>query len=312
MQRTTAGIGTAGRIPGHEAQTLDQAWRPWVKLLDVALQAAESADATPLLHSAERATGSVHTGGAWPPYAPLLDGASLVVDGRRVRKLVRDLIHAADSARDDGAVWSTRLRGRRLDAVALIHAAIVRDHDTVARVALRVGIEPQALEVIAQLAAMPLLHACAQQWREHVPSVWTHGYCPICGAWPALAELRGLERSRRLRCGRCASDWPLPVLQCAYCGDDHHDHLGTLTPEGESQTRRVEVCYTCKGYTKAFTTLRPMTLRTIAMTDLASVDLDLIAQEREYSRPSQYAHTLTVSVSRMSAGARHLDARDAS
>ena len=43
MQRTTSGIGTAGRLPGYEAQGhLDQAWRPWVKLLDVALQATES------------------------------------------------------------------------------------------------------------------------------------------------------------------------------------------------------------------------------------------------------------------------------
>jgi FdhE protein len=305
MQRTTAGIGTAGRIPGREAQTqLDQAWRPWVKLLDIAVQAAESSAWT----SAVPDVG-VRRGSAWPPYAPLLEGASVRVDGRRVRKLVRDLIHTADEAREDGAAWSTRLRGHRLDSVSLLRAAIVRDHDTIARIARRVGVEPQALEVIAQLAAMPLLHACAQRWREHIPSAWTHGYCPICGAWPALAELRGLERSRRLRCGRCASDWPLPVLQCAYCGDDHHDHLGTLTPEGESQTRRVEVCYTCKGYIKTFTTLRPMTLRTIAMTDLASIDLDLIAQEREYSRPSQYAHTLNVSLSRMSA--QGLETRDA-
>ena len=158
---------------------------------------------------------------------------------------------------------------------------------------------------------MPLLHACAERWREHVPSAWTHGYCPVCAAWPALSELRGLERSRRLRCGRCAADWPLPVLQCAYCGEANHDRLGTLTPEGESQTRRVEVCYTCKGYLKTFTTLRPMTLRTIAMTDLASVDLDLIAQERTYARPSQFAHRLSLRVSRADTRVKALEAGEA-
>jgi FdhE protein len=307
MQRTTLGIGSARRIPGHEAQAqLDQAWRPWVKLLDVALQAAESGDWTSVVPNL-----AVRADAAWPPYKPLLNGATVRVDGRRLRKLVRELIRTADDTRADGTIWSERVRGRKLDAVALLHAAIVRDHDTVARIARRVGIEPEALEVIAQLAATPLLHECANQWRDRIPSAWTHGYGPICGAWPALAELRGLERNRRLRCGRCASDWPLPVLQCAYCGENHHDHLGTLTPEGESQTRRVEVCYTCKGYLKAFTTLRPMTIRTIAMNDLLSVDLDLIAQEREYSRPSQSAHALTVSVSR--AGQRTAGvARDAS
>lgn len=296
MQRTTSGLGTAGRIPGYEAQAqLDQAWRPWVKLLDVALEAAEGtawASAVPDLPD--------RGGAAWPPYIPLLDGANIRVDGRRARKLVRDLIHTAAESRDDGVETPTPPRGRRLDAVGLLHAAIVRDHDAVATIAEKAGIDTQALEVIAQLAVMPLLHACAERWREHVPSAWTHGYCPACGAWPALAEVRGLDKSRRMRCGRCASDWPLPVLQCTYCGESDHNQLGTLTPEGESQTRRVEVCYTCKGYLKAFTTLRPMTLRTLVMTDLASVDLDLIAQEREYSRPSQYAHTLTLSVVRAS------------
>ena len=294
MQRPTSGVGTTGRLPGYEAQgQLDQAWRPWVKLLDVALQAVESdawASAVPEL--------PVRTGSAWPPYAPLLEGASVRVDGRRARKLVRELVHTADAARDDGTTWSTGIRGRRLDVIGLLHAAIVRDHAAVEGIASRAGIQPQALEVIAQLAVMPLLHECAVRWREHIPTAWTHGYCPVCAAWPALAELRGLERSRRLRCGRCATDWPLPVLQCAYCGEADHERLGTLTPEGESQTRRVETCHTCKGYLKTFTALRPMTLRTVAMTDLASVDLDLIAQERAYSRPSQFAHLLTLTVSR--------------
>lgn len=294
MQRTTSGIGTAGALPGYEAQGhLDQAWRPWIKLLDVALQAVESSAWTSAVPELP-----VHSTSAWPPYAPLLEGAMVRVDARRARKLVRALIQAAAEARDDGAVWSITMRGRRLDAVGLLQAATVRDHEGVERIAARAGIEPQALEVVGQLAVMPLLHACAERWREHIPSAWTHGYCPVCGAWPALAELRGLERSRRLRCGRCATDWPLPVLQCAYCGEDDHDRLGTLTPEGESQTRRVEVCYTCKGYLKTFTTLRPMVLRTIAMTDLASVDLDLIAQERTYSRPSQFAHVLALTVAR--------------
>src|SRR5687768_8147792 len=155
MQRTTSGIGTAGRLSGFEAQgQLDQAWRPWVKLLDVALQAAEDsvwASAVPEL--------AARTPGAWPPYAPLLEGASVRIDGRRVRKLVRELIHTADDAREDGTRLATAVRGRRLDAVALLRAAVVRDHDAVERIARRAGVESQALEVIGQLAAMPLLHA---------------------------------------------------------------------------------------------------------------------------------------------------------
>src|SRR5688500_13391724 len=133
MQRTTSGIGTAGRLPGYEAQGhLDQAWRPWVKLLDVALQAAEDSvwgSGVPELPA--------RTDSAWPPYAPLLEGTSVRVDGRRARKLVRELIHTADDAREDGTQLATAMRGRRLDAVALLQAAIVRDHGAVERIAKR-------------------------------------------------------------------------------------------------------------------------------------------------------------------------------
>jgi hypothetical protein len=54
-----------------------------------------------------------------------------------------------------------------------------------------------------------------------------------------------------------------------------------------------------------------MTLRTIAMTDLASVDLDLIAHERTYSRPSQFAHRLTLTVSRAGLRTRELEMGEA-
>jgi FdhE protein len=100
------------------------------------------------------------------------------------------------------------------------------------------------------------------------------------------------------------------VLQCAFCDELHHDQLGTLTPEGEPQTRRVDVCRTCNGYLKGFTTLRPMSLRLVAMTDLASVDLDLIAQEREYSRPERSAFALEFSVTRTAPRARVASAHD--
>jgi FdhE protein len=232
------------------------------------------------------------------------------VDGRLARRLVRELMRGVGDLEGDAQVSLARLRGRRVDAIALIQAAIARDHGTIEALAASAGVDAQAFEVIGQLAAMPLLHACGQRYQEHIPTEWMRGYCPVCAAWPTIVELRGLERNRRLRCGRCGSDWPLPVLQCAFCDELHHDQLGTLTPEGEPQTRRVEVCRTCKGYLKGFTTLRPMALRLVAMTDLASVDLDLIAQEREYARPERSAFALEVSVTRATPRATATAARD--
>jgi FdhE protein len=301
MHGTTSSLGTSRALPGPEAGAqLDQAWRPWVKLLDIALTSAESGaweGAVPAL------VEPVDSG--LPPNAPLLHGTSAQVDGRLARGLVRELIGGVGDLAGDAQVALTRLRGRRVDALALIQAAIVRDHGTIESIAASVGVDAHAFEVIGQLAVMPLLYMCGQRYRDLIPSEWMKGYCPVCAAWPTVVELRGLERNRRLRCGRCASDWPLPVLQCAFCDELHHDQLGTLTPEGEPQTRRVDVCRSCKGYLKGFTTLRPMSLRMVAMTDLASVDLDLVAQEREYTRPDRSAFALAFSVTRAARTSAH-------
>jgi FdhE protein len=306
MHGTTAGLGTSRALSGSEAGAqLDQAWRPWVKLLDIALTSAESGaweGAVPPLPT--------RSDGGLPPNVPLLHGAAAPVDGRLARRLVRELIRGVGELESEDAVSFTRLRGRRIDALALIQAAIVRDHATIEALAASAGVDAHAFEVIGHLAALPLLQACGQRYQEQIPAEWMRGYCPVCAAWPTLVELRGLERNRRLRCGRCASDWPLPVLQCAFCDELHHDQLGTLTPEGE-QTRRVDVCRSCKGYLKGFTTLRPMSLRMVAMTDLASVDLDLIAQEREYMRPERSAFALQFSVTRAASRATVTAARSA-
>lgn len=274
---------------------LDPAWQPWIALQDVALAAAEG----PAWESAVPQPVELQPDGARPHDAPLLHLAEVRVDGRRARRLIRELIRAAvDSAEGTGASLA-KLGARRLDALALLRVAVMHDHAAVERVAMAAGVEASALAVVAQLAAMPLLHACARRWQEQIPPTWMRGYCPVCGAWPSFAELRGLERNRRMRCGRCASDWPLPVLHCPFCNEIHHNRLASLAPEGQEQTRRVDVCETCKGYVKGFTTLRPLTLRAVVIRDLESVELDLAAQERGYARPSRPGYEVTITMERM-------------
>jgi FdhE protein len=142
------------------------------------------------------------------------------------------------------------------------------------------------------MAAVPLLQACARALQSEVPLAWWEGYCPVCGAWPALAELRGLERKRWLRCGRCSAGWELPLLRCPFCGEMHHDNLGYLAPEESQQTRRVEVCKTCSGYLKAEATVRALAPWAVLLDDLATLPLDVAALERGYARPTRPGYAL--------------------
>ena len=138
-----------------------------------------------------------------------------------------------------------------------------------------------------QLAALPLLQTCGRGLAPELPAAWWEGYCPLCGAWPVLAEYTGLERTRQLRCGRCGTGWAVPALRCVFCSETDHENLGYLAPEEDERMRRVEVCQTCKGYLKGLTTVRPLAPWGILLDDLMTVPLDVAALERGYHRPER-------------------------
>jgi FdhE protein len=129
-----------------------------------------------------------------------------------------------------------------------------------------------------------------------VPRSWPHGYCPICASWPILAERRGLDRTRRLRCGRCGGDWPVEWLCCIYCGERDHQRLGSLVPEDREETLIVETCASCRGYLKSVATLQQIPPFALLLQDLETVELDLVALDRGYSRPQGGGFPLDVRV----------------
>ena len=269
MSGTTSHLGVTGRLPGAAAYEIaDPGWRLWIDLLDISLgEAGDPAWSAMVPSFAERHAD-----------APLLDGATVRVDVRRAGDLARRLAGAA------GLVAA-----EAIDAGEMIRASIEHDDETFARMAARLGIAPDTVAVLAQLTAFPLLHACARLLGADASRAWQRGYCPVCGVWPSLSELRGIDRDRRLRCGCCGADWSFPVLRCAFCDEVDHRKLGSLLVEGEEQRRRVETCESCHGYLKSVTTLGALPFRTLALEDLTTVPLDLAAQDRGFSRPSRPA-----------------------
>jgi FdhE protein len=209
-----------------------------------------------------------------PARAPLLHGAELSVDHRSVKRFVH---HLARLAGLDGAA-------NRLEALDLLEAAIRQDD---ARIdALATG-DPATLRVVAQVAVVPLLRACARTIGTEISPAWWEGYCPLCGAWPTLAEFRGLERKRWLRCGRCGVGWEVPWLRCPFCAETSHENLGYLAPEEGETARKVEVCDSCKGYVKAEPTVRELPWWGVVLDDVETVALDVAALDRGYHRPDR-------------------------
>jgi FdhE protein len=235
---------------------------------------------TPLAE-AESAAGDA--GGS--AQAPLLHGRTLEVDAARVRRLVRRLVSTAAAGETAAAASLRGYRPSAIEAVGLLTAAVRQDRARIGALAAPGGIDSGALASVADLAALPLLHSCGRLLVDGVPDFWPHGYCPICAGWPILAERRGLDRTRRLRCGRCGGDWPVNWLCCIYCGEKEHERLGSLVPEDRGETLKVETCASCRGYLKSVATLQQIPPFALLLQDLETVELDLVALDRGYSRP---------------------------
>ena len=157
------------------------------------------------------------------------------------------------------------------------------------------GADPEAFHAVTALLPLPLLHACNRRWKPS--ESWLEGYCPICGAWPAFAEIRGIERNRYFRCGGCGSEWQSHCLFCPYCAATDHNQLASLVPEQSGSRSVIDACNRCLGYLKAFTTLQGSPPARIILDDLATVELDCAAAERGYKRPPGAGYLLNVTVS---------------
>jgi FdhE protein len=224
-----------------------------------------------------------------PARAPLLHRTEITVNPRSVSRFTRRLAQLAGL---NGAA-------HRLDPIALLEAAIRQDD---ARIDALTASDPATLRVVAQVAAVPLLRACARAIGSEVSPAWWEGYCPLCGAWPTLAEFRGLERKRWLRCGRCGTGWEVPWLRCPFCAETSHENLGYLAPEEGETTRKVEVCDSCKGYVKAEPTVRELPWWGLLLDDVATVALDVAALDRGYHRPERPGFDLEVKVVKVGGG----------
>lgn len=229
------------------------------------------------------------------PDQPLLHGASIPLE--RAGDLLLRLCDVA------GQAGTLRLR-RALEQgepspMAVIRHSVEQDVAGLRAVAEGTGVEVGALATLASVAAGSLLRAAAGAARTNEapapPGIaespegrpWEAGYCGVCGAWPALAEERGLERVRRLRCARCGWDWGSDLLRCPFCDSRDHRALMSMVVEQPGPPRRVAACTACRGYLKVLTTFDPIPPDEVMVEDLATVELDVVAVARGYARPER-------------------------
>ena len=241
-------------------------WRPLLALVDEALREIER----PEWRESVPAPAPRD-----PQSEPLLSEAILPVGRRPVERWGRRVLETAAGI-GPAAPFVDPAAARRVDPLALLQAAVAQDLARLDDIASAAGDTHGVLRGVAPLIAMPLLQACRRAWADPAPATWSHGYCPTCGAWPALA---GPRRG-------CGGDWATMWLRCPFCGEHDHTQLGSLVASKGLEREKVEVCDACHGYLKTITTFGPIPAEQVVLHDLATVGLDVAAVERGYRPPS--------------------------
>jgi FdhE protein len=262
-------------------------WEPWLVVVDEILREAGS----PAWEAAVPDAAP-----AQPTAVPLLAGTELTLEAGLVRRLFERLIRTAarvgtpkmsslKTALDAGLEWAP-----------LFAASLCQDSDRISRIAAVPGADAEALHAVIALLPVPFLHACNRRWASSISPSWVEGYCPVCGSLPAFAEVRGIERNRWFRCGRCGGGWHARALYCPYCAMTDHDELVALVPEKAGSNAVIDACQRCLGYVKTFTRLQGCSPGAVMLEDLASVDLDVAAIEHGFARPPGPGFALEIAV----------------
>ena len=237
----------------------------------------------------EQAAGKLRAG------APALRGEAVAMPVALLGPLV---LEACDDLAGGGAGdVARRVRGcldeGRIDMDSLLIASFDRNQSAIRIKAVQEAVAPDVLWLAAELAVGPAAYVAQRTLFVPVGSethpvvvgaleAWPHGYCPACGSWPAFGEDSG--RSRRLRCSFCGVGWRPREPGCTYCAAES-GHLTSLKAE-PGAAHRAELCSGCGAYLKWLDLPEPTPFELLAVEDLASTPLDVLAVQRGFGRPS--------------------------
>jgi FdhE protein len=252
-------------------------WEPWLVVVDEILREAGGPAweaAVPAVTQAQRDT------------VPLLAGITLPLESGLVRRLFERLIRSALRVGTPKMLSLKAAQHADLEWAPLFTASLCQDSARINEIAAVSGADAEALHAVIALLPVPFLHACNRRWASSISASWVEGYCPVCGSLPAFAEVRGIERNRYFRCGRCGGEWHARALYCPYCAMSDHDELVALVPEKAGSNAVIDACQRCLGYVKTFTRLKGCSPIAVMLEDLASVDLDVAAIEHGFARPA--------------------------
>ena len=113
---------------------------------------------------------------------------------------------------------------------------------------------------------------------------WTKAICPLCGNLPKMSRLNREDGKRILACFLCWTEWLVPRISCAYCGNNSQDTLEYFYANG-NKVYRVDICKVCNKYIKTIDEKLLGRNVNLEIEDNITYHLDTLAISKGYKNP---------------------------
>jgi formate dehydrogenase maturation protein FdhE len=216
---------------------------------------------------------------AWNQGAALLQSVRLPWDPDRIRRRVSALVDQLARSGVPGADACQSLHQAQPDLLKEWAIQSVSGGDeSVARQILGRELPGATIALILRLAVLPSLELWNRSHAEQLLAItWQGRDCPVCACpAPVIAEDRGLEKTRIVRCLRCAAGWPEPRGRCTACGRFPDRAIPYLSMEDQETRLRAALCTHCGHRLRIVTTLGPLPAPELLAVELESAHLEFL------------------------------------
>ncbi len=224
----------------------------------------------------------------------LIDFKSIEIDGKWLEGLFIEYLLILKRSKKENAELFEKLeqcfKQSQLDLEALVKKVFCFDSGYLEALARRLTLKTEDLFFLGLWLGNPVFELYAGKLKERInPDKWLRGYCPVCGSPPAMAYLRKDDGKKILWCRFCGTKWSFLRLKCPFCSNEDQQTLRYFFAN-ENDPHRVYTCDKCKKYVKTIDQRKRKEEDDLDLKweNLATLDLDFMAQREGYSTPATF------------------------
>jgi len=228
---------------------------------------------------------------------PVLIDETISVDSNDITPFVLGFCEDLASGEAGGSAGrlGTILEQEQIHVGSLLAASLGRQQEAIRTKAHHLGVAPDLLWLVAELAAGPVANRLQQKLLAelhgkhealHLPIWdWSRGFCAACGSWPTFREIiLDQQEDSLLRCSFCGAAWANILAKCIYCDTAGASPIKAAS-DPEQSLQHLELCRQCGGYLKCINVKNTTPFELLPIEDLATFQLDLGAVKQGYNRP---------------------------